>query len=90
MSKTIYKHVKGSVPSELLKKLEENPKEEFRITLLPEYEVDEDEDMPPEEAISDELVESVNQSEAAFKAGDCTKPETPEELQAGLKKIWDE
>jgi hypothetical protein len=84
----VYKHVKGSVPPELLKKLKESPEKEFRIILQPEYEVDED--MPPEEMFSEESIESVKESEAAYKAGDCSKAETAEELQASLKKLWNE
>ena len=92
VSKTVFKHVKGAIPPELLKKLEENPDEEYEVILLPmrEAEENQDEDMPPEKKIRPEFIEKVKQSEEDVKAGRCSEAETPKELEASLKNIWNE
>ncbi|MEE9259098.1 MAG: hypothetical protein V3U37_06110 [Nitrospinaceae bacterium] len=64
MPKTVFKHVKKDIPPELLKKLQENPDEEYVVVLQPMREVmeDGDEKMPSEENIRPEFAAQVEKS----------------------------
>ena len=74
----IIKHIKKSdLPSFLTEKLEIDPGATLKITI----EVEElEEDMPPEEMISDELIESVRLSEEDVKAGRTKRFKNAEEM----------
>ena len=90
MSATVFAHVKGGkVPSALLKVLKKNPKESFRITIVPESELT-GEEMPPEKTIAKKLIASVERSEKKMKAGEFTTLSTREERTAHFKKLWNE
>ncbi|MFQ5717282.1 MAG: hypothetical protein ACE5GQ_09300 [Nitrospinales bacterium] len=88
MSITVLKHIKGSdIPDAWREKLKIDPDETFRVTIEPESGLG-DKEMPPEEMISDELIESVKQSEEDLKAGRFTRCRTKEESDDFFKKAW--
>jgi hypothetical protein len=85
---TVLEHVKGSeLPASWKKKTKFDPEQTFTITIKPE---NEEEDMPPEEMISDELIKSVKRSEADQKAGRYTRCRSKKEREAHYKKVLDE
>lgn len=85
MSTTV---IKGSdLLPEIIARLHLSPEKVYEIR---EQREDEEEDMPPEEMISDALIESVKRSEADHKAGRFTRCRTKEEREAHYKKVLDE
>ncbi|KMP11771.1 hypothetical protein UR09_02390 [Candidatus Nitromaritima sp. SCGC AAA799-A02] len=90
MTIKVFEHIKGGkLPSDLVKILKDNPETSFRITLVPEQELG-DGEMPPEERISAELIESVSLSEKEMEAGRITRCETEQDRDAFFKKAFDE
>ncbi len=85
---TVLDHIKGSeIPPAWQKDLKADPEETFRITIEPE---NGDEDMPPEEMISDEMIASEKRSDEDYKAGRFTRCKTKEESDKFFKELWDE
>ncbi|MCH8157790.1 MAG: hypothetical protein IID18_08605 [Nitrospinae bacterium] len=90
MTIKIFENIKGGKPpSGLIRILEENPGISFRITLVPEQEL-EDGEMLPEERISVDLIESVRRSEKEVESGRITRCQTEQERDAFFKKVFDE
>lgn len=89
MTATILEHVKGSELLDTLKKLQPDPNQIFRVILEPENE-SEKKDMPPEEMISDELINSVKRSEECYKSGKGTICKNKKESAEFFNKIWNE
>ncbi|MFQ5674020.1 MAG: hypothetical protein ACE5G9_13120, partial [Nitrospinales bacterium] len=88
MSITVLKHIKGSdIPDSWKEKFKIDPNETFRVTIEQESGLDEEE-MPPEEMLSNGLVESVKQSDEDLKAGRFTRCRTKEESDDFFKKAW--
>ena len=82
MSTTVLEHVKGSeLPAAWFKKIKADPHQTFTVTLEPE------EDMPPEDRISDKFIKAVKESEESIKAGKGTLHQSTEELFENFDKI---
>lgn len=90
VTKTVFKHVKGSVPPELSQKLKENPDEEYEVIIQPMREAEEDANMPPEEKFRPEFVAEMEESKKDHEAGRYTECATKEESDAHFNKLINE
>ncbi|MEE9259156.1 MAG: hypothetical protein V3U37_06400 [Nitrospinaceae bacterium] len=77
-------HIKGSeLPDKWRKQVKVDPDEHLRVTIESESEL-KDEEMPPEEMISDKLIAEVRKSEEDVKAGRYTDYQSEEEMENDL------
>ncbi|MBF0473982.1 MAG: hypothetical protein HQK91_06675 [Nitrospirae bacterium] len=86
MSLMVFEGVLGKDLSGLIASLNTDPEKSFTVTI----EEIEDEDMPPEEMISQKLIDAVKRSEEDIKAGRYTECKTNEDIDSFFKKILDE
>ncbi len=83
MPTTVLENVKGSeLPTAWQKKIKSDPSQTYIVILEP------DEDLPPEDRISDELIKAVKKSEESIRAGKGTLHESTEELFENFDKIF--
>ena len=90
MPMKVLKHIKNieEVLGVLRQEFEDNPLQMFTITIKPE--IYSEDDMPPEEMISEGLIKAVEESEMDIKAGRYTICKTREESEIFFNKILNE
>jgi hypothetical protein len=91
MAITVLRHIKNAeeVLGVLRKEFEDNPTQIFTITIEQEQNYNE-EDMPDEELISEELIKAVQESDKSYKSGKYIRCETKEEREALFKSAWND
>jgi len=90
MSTTVFEAVKGKELGGIIEGLNADPEKYFNVTISIEETEDSDEDMPPEERISQRLIDAVKRSEESYKAGNFTRCNSIEEDEAFFNKIWND
>ncbi len=92
MSTQIVENVKGSdLPSSWQQHVDVDPDQLYTVTLIPQNDENEtDEDMPPEEMLSDEIIEIIEKSRAEYQTGDFTRCKSKKEREAFFAELDNE
>jgi len=90
MSTTVFEAVKGKELGGIIEGLNADPEKYFNVTISIEETAESDEDMPPEERISQRLIDAVEESGRQYLRGEGTLCKTDEENEAFFNKIWND
>lgn len=88
MSTMVFEGILGKDLYSLIERLNADPEKSYTVTI--EETIETEEDMPPEERISQRLIDAVEQSEEDIKAGRYTECKTNKEIDVFFEKILNE